>query len=238
MIDSEISRRQLLVRSAVAAAGLSLSMSILAARKAHAEVNPPEDKTADNVLLKALLAAEYDAINTYTAGAGILAQPSAGPEATRGIVTKVAVHFQDQHKDHAAALKALIIANGGSVSDVDETKAPAIPAAFASSPKTFLEVIKLAADKEKAAAFTYAKTMETISTRAAAKLIAAIGGVETQHFVVLYLLANGVISANTKTGTDAALVVPASFVVDVGMAKDLKNFPALDALLALVPKAT
>src|ERR1700712_5161058 len=98
MQDNEFTRRQLLVRSAATAAALSLSMQVLAARKAHAAINPPVNPAADNGLLNALLAAEYDAIATYAAGAGIIA-PKAGdaPDVAgaKAVVTKVAVHFQD-----------------------------------------------------------------------------------------------------------------------------------------------
>jgi Ferritin-like domain len=58
----------------------------------------------DNTTLNALLSAEYDAIATYTAGAGIIAADSATAQATRDTVTAVAVHFRDQHTQHAAAL--------------------------------------------------------------------------------------------------------------------------------------
>jgi rubrerythrin len=233
MPSNELSRRQLFVRSAAAAAGLSLSMSMLSrARVARAEVNPTPNPGADNALLNALLGAEHDAIATYTAGAGIIAADSATPQGTRDTVTKVAVHFQDQHKQHAAALRALITASGGTpVADAGKAN---LPGSFPSAPNT-TDVIKLAADKEKAAAFTYADVVSKLSTQAAAKLATAIGGVESQHFVVLYLLAEGLISATDKTNTDANLVVPADFVIDVGLANsvNLENFPALDQLLQL-----
>ncbi|HEX5660565.1 MAG TPA: ferritin-like domain-containing protein [Polyangiales bacterium] len=233
MESNELTRRQLLVRSAVTATTLSLSMSMLAAaRTAKAEVNPPRDATADNTALNALLKAEYDAIATYTAGAGIIAADTATDAGLRDTVTKVAVHFQDQHKQHAAALKALIEANGGTAA-TDDGKA-SIPASFSAAPQTTTSVIQLAADKERGAAFTYASVLQTISTAAAAKLIASIGGVESQHFVVLYLLAEGLIAGNPKTNSMAALVVPAAFILDVGPAGsvNLDNFPALDQLLA------
>ncbi|HYO95610.1 MAG TPA: ferritin-like domain-containing protein, partial [Polyangiaceae bacterium] len=67
----------------------------------------------DNVTLNALLAAEYDAIATYTAGAGIIAADVVTPQATRDVVTDVAVHFRSQHEQHAAALAQMIEDNGG-----------------------------------------------------------------------------------------------------------------------------
>jgi rubrerythrin len=237
MHDGELSRRQLLVRSAATATALSLSMSMLAAaRKAQAKVDPPRDPAADNGKLNALLAAEYDAVATYGAGAQIIADDSATDAGLRDTVGKVALHFQDQHKKHAAALKALIEANSGSA--VEDAKKANIPASFTTAPPTTISVIKLAADKERDAAVAYANAMQTLSTAAASKLVAAIGGVESQHFVVLYLLAEGLIAGNMATNGLPELVVPADFVVDVGLAgsKNLQELPSLEQLLTYDPK--
>ena len=235
MTLNELSRRQMLVRAAATATALGLAVSINAAsRKAEAKVNPAPSATKDNDTLNALLTAEYDAIATYTAGAGIIAADAVTPKETRDIVTNVAVHFQDQHKEHAAALKKLILDNGGTPV-VDSGKAK-LPASFPAAPTT-TDVMKLAADKEKHAAVAYVEVMKGISTQAAAKLVASIGGVETQHFVVLYLLVEGLISANNGTKMNPTLVVPAAFVLDVGASgtSNLEKFPALDALLTLDP---
>lgn len=235
MQPSLLSRRQLFVRSAATAAGLSLSMSLLAAQRAQAKIDPVPNPSADNDLLQALLAAEYDAIKTYTAGAIIIMADASTAHSVRETVVKLAVHFQDQHKEHAAALQALITANGGAPL-ADNADPPAIPGSFLNK-TTVSDVLKLAADKEKAAALTYARGMEQISTQTAAKLVAAIGGVESQHFVVLYLLAEGLVSATPKTNSDVALLVPAAFLVDVGLASstNLDTLSALDALLSLDP---
>ncbi|HEY6878738.1 MAG TPA: ferritin-like domain-containing protein [Polyangiales bacterium] len=239
MERSELTRRQLLARAAATATGLSLSMSMLAsARRAQALVDPPPNPTADNVKLNTLLAAEYEAIAAYTAGAQIVGADTATGAAVRTTVTNVATHFRQQHVEHAAALKALIEANGGTA--VTDSMHASIPASFTNSSPNTISVIKLAADKEKAAAILYASVMQTISTAAAAKLVAAIGGVEAQHFVVLYLLAEGLVQATPKASEMATLVVPASFVLDVGGTGtlNLENFPALDQLLTLDPPST
>jgi rubrerythrin len=234
MSSNGISRRELIVRSAATAAGLGLSISISAAtRKAYAKVDPKPDTKADNATLNALLAAEYDAVATYTAGAGIIAADSATPQATRDLVTDVAVHFRSQHSEHAAALKKLIEDNAGTA--VADAGKPSLPAKFPTSGATTTDVIKLAADKEKQAAYTYAQVMATISTQTAAKLVASIGAVEAQHFVVLYLLAEGLISTTDKTAMNASLVVPAAFILDAGVSGsvNLEKLPALDDLLKL-----
>jgi rubrerythrin len=236
MFHNDLTRRQMLVRAAATAAGLGLAVTMSAAsRRARAEVNPEPDEAKDNDTLNALLTAEYDAIATYTAGAGIIAADTATPEATRKVVTDVAVHFQSQHQAHAAALKALIEQNQGEpVADPETAK---LPESF--DEMTTTGVLKLAADKEKQAAVAYAEVMKTISTSSAAKLVAAIGAVETQHFVVLYLLVEGLIEASEGTAMNPTLVVPAAFVLDVGAkgTTNLENFKALDDLLELDPPA-
>lgn len=189
----------------------------------------------DNVTLNALLAAEYDAIATYTAGAGIIAADVVTPQATRDVVTDVAVHFRSQHEQHAAALAQMIEDNGGT--PVSDEGVASLPASFPAATAGTTEVMMLAADKEKQAAVAYASVMKVISTQTAAKLVASIGAIETQHFVVLYLLVEGLIGANDGTAMNPTLVVPAAFVLDVGAAGtiNLEDFPALDALLALDP---
>lgn len=234
MVYAHMSRRDVLVRAAITATSLSLAVSISAAtRRAEAKVAPEPDPEADNDILNALLAAEYDAIATYTAGAGIIAGDTATAQGVRDTVTAVAVHFQDQHREHAAALKKLIEDNDGE--PVAESTEANIPSSFDEA--TTAGVIKLAADKEKQAAVAYANVMKSISTQTAARLVASIGAVETQHFVVLYLLAEQLIAANANTLTSASLVVPAAFILDVGGegTQSLEDFPALDELLQLDP---
>ena len=234
MFHHDLTRRQVIVRAAATAASLGLAVSMsAAARRARAQSNPEPDPAKDNDVLNALLTAEYDAIATYTAGAGIIADDAATLQATRDLVTDVAVHFQDQHKQHAAALKALIEDNDGT--PVEDSMMAKLPESFDDATTT--GVLKLAADKEKQAAVAYAEVMKQISTSAAAKLVASIGAVETQHFVVLYLLVEGLIAANAMTAASPELIVPAAFVLDVGGegTLNLESFAALDDLLELDP---
>ena len=235
MTPTGLTRREVLVRAAASAAGIGLALSISsAARKASAKIDPPPDPAKDNGVLNALLAAEFDAVATYTAGAAIIAADAGTDPDTKTVVTDVAVHFQSQHMQHAAALKKLIEDNGGT--PVADTGMASIPASFPAAATT-TDVIKLGADKEKQAAYIYAEVMKTITTQTAAKLVAAIGAVETQHFVVLYLLAEGLIAPTAMTGMSPTLVVPAAFILNVGEpgTTNLENFPELDALLVLDP---
>lgn len=231
---SQLSRRQLFVRSAASAVALALASAMQTrAAKVRAEVEPQPDPDADNDVLNTLLAAEYDAVATYGAGAGLIDADSGTPQELRDTVKKVATHFAAQHAAHARALAKLISDNGGTAtSDGGEAN---LPTSFPSAGATTTDVIKLATDKEKKAALAYAGALKTLSTQAAAKLVAAIGGVETQHFVVLHLLAEGLVEGTDATATMFDLVVPAAFVADIGAGDgtSLEAFPALDALLAL-----
>ncbi|HYQ43330.1 MAG TPA: ferritin-like domain-containing protein [Polyangiaceae bacterium] len=235
MVEHDLSRRQMLLRAAAAATALGLAVSInVASRKAEAKINPSPDPEADNTILNTLLTGEYDAVATYTAGASLIALDTGTAQATRDVVTSVALHFQDQHKQHASALEKLITDNGGT--PATDTKVAKLPTSFPAAATT-TDVMKLAADKEKHAAIAYAQVMQNLSTQVAAKLVASIGGVETQHFVVLYLLIEGLISTNDSTKMNPSLIVPAAFVLNTGVTgnTNLENFPALDTLLTLDP---
>jgi hypothetical protein len=210
-------RRGVVEEVAFAAIGGALAVA-LASRGARA------DSPADITTLNALLEAELNAIDTYTAGAGVLMKPaSSDPNlAIAPTVLAVAVHFQLQHKDHASALTALIKENGGT----PLTKGSAqIPTGFKAS---VLNVIRLAANAEKAAALAYTGALKSLDAGAAATLAAAIGGVEAEHFVVLYSLANGLVEGTTTTESMASTLVPTSFVIKVGSGTEgldsLSNF--------------
>jgi hypothetical protein len=201
----EQDRREAVGGIAALAAGVAVAIA-LGTRTAQAS------GSADVTPLNALLQAELNAIDTYTAGAGLLSKPdSSDPNiAIAPTVLAVAVHFQSQHKDHATALTTLIKSSGGT----PVTKGMAqIPSGFKAS---VINVIRLAANAEKAAAIAYIEALKAITSGTAATLAAAIGGVEAEHFVVLYSLANGLIqgAANTKSMTTS--VVPTSFIIKVG----------------------
>ncbi len=169
----------------------------------------------DAALLNALLAAEYGAIDAYTAGAGILMAPPMGDALASAAPTvlAVAVHFQSQHREHAAALSALVTSMGGTPIPMPTMSTFRAPTGFTPS---VANVIKLAANAEKGAAIAYADTLKAVTSVMSAKLLSAIGGVETQHFIVLSLLARGVVSATAMTMAMATDVVPRSFVANLG----------------------
>jgi bacterioferritin (cytochrome b1) len=198
-------RRKAVEGVAMAATGLALALA-LGTRPAWAGGSTDVDA------LNALLQAELNAIDTYTTAAGVLMSPAASdPDAKIApTVLAVAVHFQSQHKDHASALTSLIKSSGGTPIS---TGAAQIPTGFKAS---VLNVLRLAANAEKAAAIAYVQALKAITSGTAATLAAAIGGVEAEHFVVLYSLAKGLIAGTASTAPMAASLVPTSFIVQVG----------------------
>lgn len=181
------------------------------------------DAAEDIPTLNALLSAEYNAIQAYTAGAGVLSAPPSGDPlaAAAPTVLAVAVHFQSQHRDHANALAAVITAAGGTpVAESSVMFTP--PSGFTG---TVTNVIKLAANAEKAASIAYAEVQKTLTTQMNAALVAAIGANETQHFTVLSLLAEGQITATAATMAMATDVVPVAFVTAQNSESGLESIP-------------
>jgi hypothetical protein len=210
---SGVTRRDLLRGSAAAAAGTTLALVSESPRAARAAA-------ADDIeVLNALITAENQAVEAYAAGAGILEQQANDPaDPLRDLapaVRAVAVHFQQQHIDHGRALSELVTAAGGMPSTTGGWTAP--PGLVPS----VLNIIKLAANAEKAAAIAYTNAQTSLTADTSAKVAAAIGANETQHFVVLYSLAKGLVVAGNIP--DPTEVVPRAFAVDVGGAANLRG---------------
>ncbi len=198
-------RDRLSTIGALAAGGVALAVGAFA-RSAHA---------GDDVAsLNALLQAEYDAIAAYTAGAGILMSPApTDPLASAApVVLAIASHFQSQHQDHAALLAATVTALGGTPTDPSSGKFTA-PTGFTAS---VLNVVRLAANAEKAAAIAYNTGIKGLSAAANAQIFASIGGNETQHYVLLSLVAQSIAGPTATTLADVSDFVPAAFVAAVG----------------------
>lgn len=201
----DVSRRTVLKGAGALSAAVAASTVL---KPGTAQAQPMQDIP----LLNALLSAEYGAIAAYTAGAGILTTPPAGdPQAAVApAALAVAVHFQSQHREHAAKLAGIITASGGTPVAESSVMFTA-PAGFRAG---VLNVIRLACNAEKAAAIGYAETLKSLSVQTSAEVVAAIGGVETQHFIVLFLLANGIVAPSSTVV--AADVVPQAFVSRLG----------------------
>ncbi|MGQ0506782.1 MAG: ferritin-like domain-containing protein [Myxococcaceae bacterium] len=219
-------------RMAVLGAGRALGVG-LAAGALSLSVRAQAQSSADEIgVLKALLTAERNAIKTYEAGKGVLdaASVSDGLYAFKGLITAIALHFRQQHLDHAAKIVEYITAQGGA-DDVGAGVAQ-IPSNFVGNIKN---VVDLATNAEKAAAIAYTNVQKQLTVPDNSVLASAIGAVETQHFVVLQLVARGFVvppsaaqgQSETALAATAAKIAPSSFVVSVKGSPSLADEQAL-----------
>ena len=216
-MNEEQSRRDALQGALAFAASIGAMVATTVASPSTAQAQTAGEVNA----LLTLQRAEYEAIQAYRTAEGLLAAPAMGdPMASSApTVAAVAAHFRGQHEAHAAELGRLITAAGG-------TPAPSTmiyftpPAGFNG---TVGNLIRLACNKEKAAAVAYAEALKTLTSSQSSGLAAAIGGVETQHFIVLYLLAKGVIAPGPAAGTMLASLVPTAFVTTQGSVNGLNT---------------
>ena len=235
MVANELSRRQLFLRSAAGVVGLGLCAAPLHPRTARAEIDPVPNARADADLLNLLLRSEFDLIATYDVVQPLIARDATTAQSERSYLSKVSLHFQEQHRQHARALASLIMTNGGS--PVTDAMNVTLPSALDTTQAKTLDLIKLGADKERTAAVSCAESLLRISTSAAATLVAAIGAVHAQQFTLLYLLAERVVVLTAKAGSKPEQVVPASFILNIGLpgVVDFDSFAELDTLLTLDP---
>ncbi|HET9932392.1 MAG TPA: ferritin-like domain-containing protein, partial [Polyangiaceae bacterium] len=153
MKTRDLSRREVLVRAAVGVASLNVAAALTAlSRTARAD----DDGEGDVGQLNVALGAEYEAIATYTSAAPLLAQDATMTKAARDALAALTAQFQAHHVEHAAALKKLIQSSGGTPR-ADSGK-PNLPASFPTAAKA-MDVVKLAADREKHAAIAYARAL-------------------------------------------------------------------------------
>jgi ferritin-like protein len=202
-------------------AGLGAGALLLAGRAARAQSND------DTAVLKALIKAERNAIKTYEAGAGVLdAATNMDPLfAFQGVVKAIALHFRAQHVDHEAKLVKYLTTQGGT-DDVGAGSAQ-IPTGFVGNIKN---VIDLASNAEKAAAIAYTDVQKSLNAANNAELAAAIGADETQHYVVLQLVARGLVVPpdSVKNMTAAQLEGVAKKFAPRSFAVAIDGLPGLD----------
>jgi len=184
---------------------------------------------ADIEPLNALLAAEYNAITAYGAGAGLISgAPDTDPLfALADVILGIAVDFQAQHKLHAEALVEAIEGLGGTpVGEQDIADAFVPPQALLDNP-SISNVLKYAAGAERAAAVAYNQVLAGLEDAKHRFLAASIEGDESQHFIVLAALVLGLADPGPNLSTDTAVdVVPEAFVSQVGDAPGLETAPA------------
>jgi ferritin-like protein len=176
---------------------------------------------ADIAPLNALLRAEYGAITAYTAGAGLLegAAETDPLYALRLVIRDIAVDFQSHHKLHAAALVEAIQQLGGTPVVESEVAATFAPPAALLANKSIMNVLKFAAGAERSAAVAYNKVVSSLEAARLRYLGAAIGGDESQHFIVLTALVLGLAAPGPNLSSDRADdVVPQPFVRSIGSA--------------------
>jgi hypothetical protein len=216
MSNQEPSRRDALRggTSLLAGAGVALAASAIG-REAQAQ------GTGDVATLNGLLRAEYEAQQAYDLAAGYLMNPDmADPGiATAPVARLVAGLYRSQHSDHSGRLVRLIQSlQGTPVPQAMVVFAP--PATFT---RTTLNFVRLACNKEKAAAIAYVNALKTLANATAAELAAAIGGVETQHFIALHLLLKGVVGAGPAAMTMINELSPRAVVAIEGESADLST---------------
>lgn len=186
--------------------------------------------SADVMVLNGLLSDEYAAIAAYQAAAPYLSKPDkTDPGAALApVVLQIALHFASQHQDHATALVAAIKALDGT--PVSSSSVKFTP------PKGFslnvINILKLAANAERAAAVVYNQNVQTLRAATNRFLAAAISGDEAQHFIVLDAILAGVAQAGPALSTSTAKdVVPASFLASVGVGESLADVPDFDVTM-------
>jgi len=226
-----INRRQILEWSLMASsaiavgAGCGSSSSATGASSGSGGSGGSGSSGDDVDALNGLLAVEYLGIDAYTAGAGILKSPPSGdPLASLApTLLQVAVHFQQQHKDHATALQAAITAAGGKPA-ASSSVSFQLPTGFKPS---ITNVLKLAANAEKGAALGYAQVVSTMSAVNDRFLATAISGDESQHFIVLYVILKGIAQPGMNLASMTDAIVQTSFVTGVGAFSGLDKVPDL-----------
>lgn len=136
------------------------------------------DPAKDVSILNVALGLEQEAINAYQIGAesGLLKKPA----------LDVAVLFQSQHKEHAAALEATIKKLGGTAVTA-KSQADYAKALGAGGLKTGEDVLKLAAKLEKGAANAYLGVIPSFTDPALSQISGRIAADEAFHYTALIL---------------------------------------------------
>lgn len=177
IVDSTLGRRLFLQRSALLSIGAAIT-SAVALPNALAGT-----ESSDIALLNVALGLEHQGIAAYQVGAeSKLLMPT---------VLKVALIFQDQHKEHAKLLAKSIKELGGKpVAERASLKAPvaALAKAYAiplATLKNQADVLHFAASLEIGAAKAYLSTVAKFRDRKLAEAAANIEGDETMHYAIL-----------------------------------------------------
>lgn len=220
MSNEELSRRETLSGGAALLAGVGAALAVSAVtRQAEAQ------SAADIMVLNALLRAEYEAQQAYDSAIGYFGSPAMDDPA-RSLAPAaglVAAHYRSQHLDHGMRLSRLITSLQGT--PISQSAVIFTPPTAMGFTRTVQNYLRLACNAEKGAAVAYTNALKSLTNLTAAELAAAIGGVETQHFIVLYLLLKGVAQPGMAAATMASELSPRSVVAITGETADLSSVP-------------
>ena len=218
MSNDDLSRRDTLSGGAALLAGVGAALAVSAVtREAQAQ------SAADVMVLNALLRAEYEAQQAYDSAIGYFGSP-AMDDAGRALAAPaglVAMHFRSQHADHGQRLARLIMSLQGT--PISQSSVVWTPPTAMGFTRTVQNYLRLACNAEKGAAIAYTNALKSLSNATAAELAAAIGGVETQHFIVIYLLLKGVAAPGMAAATMISEITPRSVVAINGETTDLSS---------------
>jgi hypothetical protein len=199
MSDEHVSRRRALTGGAAAIAGVTAALAVsTVTRNAHA------DNASDATALNAVRTKAYEIVAVYDAAIGFLMGMPDGATAAA-----LLGHFRQQHRDEAERLGTQVTALGGTPITEGSVNPPANPTGFSRSIPNYL---KYAANLERQASVANVARLNTIGSKDAAELVAAIVGTQTQHFTVLYLLARGIAGPGAMAASMLNEIVPRSFV--------------------------
>ncbi len=220
MSNDELSRRETLSGGAALLAGVGAALAVSAVtRDAEAQ------SAADVMVLNALLRAEYEAQQAYDSAIGYFGSPAMDdPARSLGAAAGlVATHYRSQHLDHGMRLARLITSLQGT--PISQSSVIFTPPTAMGFTRTVQNYLRLACNAEKAAAIAYTNALKSLTNVTAAELAAAIGGVETQHFIVIYLLLKGVASPGPAAAMMVSEICPRSVVAITGETTDLSTVP-------------
>jgi rubrerythrin len=167
---SFLSRRSFLGTSGTALSGTAIAL--LASRQVLAAADKSANPANDVAILNSALAAELEAIEAYSVGAG--------SGLLKGSVLALATTFQGHHKQHADVLAGTVKRLGGK---------PAEPKSKYTFPvetlKTQNDVLRFAGNLEKGAVSAYLGAVPLFKDRELSKAAASILGDEAMHWAVL-----------------------------------------------------
>ncbi len=181
---------------------------------------------ADVAVLNNLLKAEYNAIAAYAVGGGaVTAATSADPLfALKDTIVAIATNIAGQHTLHATALVSAINGLGGT--PIAQSSVTFVPPPEVTANLTITNILKFAANAERAAAIAYNHAVEVLEASNNRYLASVIEGDESQHFIILAALVLGLAAPGTALNpTTGASVPPKAFVRTLGTQQGLDTIP-------------